>query len=877
MPLGSLLAWKEGGLRRRRKLALAMVLTNLAVAALLALLVWLVLRASHSAFEGQARDNAEDMAAIAQASVGSELARVDSLMRSAIDEIGSLRSQGAARDADINRVLEAHRRLLPSTEGLRMADESGLVRWGNALPAGPPVNVADRPYFLEAKARGDEGRSIAGPLQSRVSGNWVIALVRPVRLQGRFAGVLYASVQTDYFRQLFSSYDIEGPDAVTLRMRDMQLIARYSPASTAKVQIGSTAASPELKIELARNPTRGIFVSKTVFDGIERTNAYRQVEGWPMLVFAGLSNERFYAPWRAQVLQVSLLVAVAWLLFAGATFAVHRAGRREFRSLRALAAEIHRTQALLHVAADGIHIVDRAGRLVGMSDSFAEMLGATRESLLGRHISSWDVNQNESRINAWLAKLKDGDRQRVEVQHRRDDGRILDVELQISVAKIDQELFIYGSARDISERKRLLASIEESSARIRDLYDQAPCGYHSIDARGVFVHVNATMLSWLGCTAEEVIGRTRLIDFLDEEGRATYASEFPRLVADGRLDGVEFVLKPRHGAARRVRASVTALRDADGRFLMSRSVTQDVTGQYEARQQIAGLMREQTAMLDNDIVGMAKLHGRRVVWKNRALARIFGYAAEELEGETARILYPDDETFERVGREAYALLAAGEHYRTHLQLLHKDGRRLWIDLCGVQLTNEVSLWTMADITAVKEAQTRAEYIAFHDGLTGLPNRLLLADRLRQAVALAARTGTRVAVCYLDLDGFKQVNDRHGHDAGDALLAEVGRRLQQSLRRDDTAARVGGDEFVLLLTMLEPGQDEWRRVLERLIAHVQAPIMLADGIGARVGASIGVAIVPEDGDEPSALLAKADHAMLRAKRAGKRRVELATPA
>jgi diguanylate cyclase (GGDEF)-like protein len=180
---------------------------------------------------------------------------------------------------------------------------------------------------------------------------------------------------------------------------------------------------------------------------------------------------------------------------------------------------------------------------------------------------------------------------------------------------------------------------------------------------------------------------------------------------------------------------------------------------------------------------------------------------------------------------------------------------------------------MVDITAMKQAQSQIEHIAFHDALTGLPNRLLLADRLKQAALAADRSGTVVAVCYLDLDGFKQVNDAHGHDAGDALLVEISHRLKTTLRVNDTAGRMGGDEFVIVLTMLLD-EDEVRPILERLIATIQSPVSLVNGLTVSVGTSVGVSLSPRDSNDPMTLLTKADQAMLRAKRAGKSRIEMA---
>ena len=878
MPLGTSLPSAHGP---RSRLLPALLLINLAVAALLALLVYMVTGSARQAYELQARDTAQNLVAIAQANIGSEFSRVDALLQAALAELALMdeRSRTTGRkldDAALSRVLESHRVLLQHVEGLRMSDREGRVRWGNDLPAGRAIDISDRDYFIRARAYPDAGADLSGPLVSRLSGRWLLVLFRPVVRDGHFEGVIYASVAVEHFQHLFSGYAVGKQDAMTLRTRDLQLVARHAPGSSAPVAVGSKLVSGDLISALAADPVQGVMMTRTALDQVERISAYRRVDGWPLIVLAGLGSDRFFAPWQEQAWRITLLAGVAWLLFAGASLATLRASRRETRSLRALAAQTRRAQTLLRVSGDGIHVLDRRGHLLEMNDAFAQMLGSDRERLLGREVGSWLADPDRAQIQAWLGRVKDGDRQRMQACYRRDDGQPLDVELQVSAAEIDGQLFIYGAARDITEHKRLLASIEEQAARIQDLYDQAPCGYHSVNAEGIIVHANSTMLRWIGCTADEVIGRAKVTDFLDSEGRALVEREFPRVKADVYIENLEVRLAPRRGCPpRTLRVSVTSIRDADGGFLLSRSVSQDVTRENEARQKIDQLLQEQSAMLDNEILGMAKLRKRVMLWKNRALDQIFGYAPGELDGQPVRLLYADDASYEAVGLGAYPRLATNLQFRTQLQMRHKLGHLLWIDLSSVRLSEELSFWTMVDITAVKEAQARAEYIAFHDPLTGLSNRLLLADRMRQAVLGAGRSGKRVAVCYLDLDGFKQVNDQHGHDAGDQLLCEIGRRIEANLRGEDTAARVGGDEFVLLLTQLS-SEDEWRRVLERVMAAVQSPILLDRGATVQVGVSIGVALAPEDSSGASELLSLADHAMLRAKRAGKGRIERVSP-
>ncbi len=286
------------------------------------------------------------------------------------------------------------------------------------------------------------------------------------------------------------------------------------------------------------------------------------------------------------------------------------------------------------------------------------------------------------------------------------------------------------------------------------------------------------------------------------------------------------------------------------------------------------LTLDQQAMLDADVIAIAKLRGRHIVWKNRALEQLFGYGTDEMLGLAVRELYVDEETFAALGRNAYPVLSRGGHYRSQLQMRRKDGSLVWVDLNGVALPGErdvdTTLWMMADITQSKAHEARVERAAFHDALTGLPNRVLLADRLRQAMAVAQRQSQKMAVAYLDLDGFKAVNDAHGHDAGDEVLQVVAQRLSSGIRGSDTAARLGGDEFVVLLTPL-PATADSRPACERLLRAILAPVRLSSGVTVQVGSSFGVAHYPLDGVDAEVLMSRADQTMFESKRAGRCRI------
>ena len=262
---------------------------------------------------------------------------------------------------------------------------------------------------------------------------------------------------------------------------------------------------------------------------------------------------------------------------------------------------------------------------------------------------------------------------------------------------------------------------------------------------------------------------------------------------------------------------------------------------------------------------------------SRRFAEILGYDDGEF-GEHAeqffRIIHPDDEIRVREELQDYLKRSAG-HYVSEMRVACKDGSWKWLLCRGTALRHDAAhlrmVGTFTDITLNKQHEKQLEHIAQFDALTGIPNRLLLADRLKQALAHSKRDGSILAVCYLDLDGFKFVNDTMGHEAGDKVLIEVTRRINSSIREDDTVARLGGDEFAVLLLGLHAAE-ECSASLNRLLEAISQPIEIRNKLF-EVSASIGVATYPGDDHDADTLLRHADQAMYTAKQSGKNRYYL----
>jgi len=236
--------------------------------------------------------------------------------------------------------------------------------------------------------------------------------------------------------------------------------------------------------------------------------------------------------------------------------------------------------------------------------------------------------------------------------------------------------------------------------------------------------------------------------------------------------------------------------------------------------------------------------------------------------EYVAMVHPEDR--ERYLAETRDAWERNVPFAIEFRVLGGDQQVGWISARGRPLTDGTGRVTRMigvsqDITEKKRRDDEERFLAYHDSLTGLPNRRLLDDRLRQALRLAQRRDARLAVMLVDLDGFKHVNDRCGHRAGDAVLCEVARRMAACVRKADTLARQGGDEFVVVIPDLAPDSGG-QVVADKILRALHAPIDV-EGEAWSIGASIGVSIYPADAGDGEALLRNADAAMYRAKQAG----------
>jgi diguanylate cyclase (GGDEF)-like protein/PAS domain S-box-containing protein len=503
---------------------------------------------------------------------------------------------------------------------------------------------------------------------------------------------------------------------------------------------------------------------------------------------------------------------------------------------------------------------------------------------------------------------------------RRLDGRLVAVEINAAAVTHLGEPAVQVELRDMTVQAAAEAALRESARRFRALFacspvgtaeslpdgtmvavnpqraahdelaarraftdavlDSIDVGIVACDADGHLTVFNDATKAWHGIDltarptdAADPDRFAATFDLHDAEGRPLPNDQIPllRALTEGSVRDAEIVISPRELPATRVLCSGRALTAPDGRPLGAVVAMTDITASRAQTRALQASEQRFRTTFANDPAGLAVLspegHPLQV---NAALCRLLGRGEAELLGA------PDLWALAGIARAELApvswpaLHGSGATLSSELRLVRADGHEVWALLTVVELPDPREgtcvLAQVEDVTARRSAEQRLTRQALHDSLTDLPNRTMLLDRT--AAALGNLTGCgMVALLFCDLDGFKAVNDTHGHDAGDHLLIEVARRLAQVVRPIDTVARLGGDEFVVLCEELRD-HDEVTQIAVRLQEAVAAPIAYR-GVTLTVTASVGIAhgagaLTAEE------LVARADAAMYQAKRLGKHR-------
>lgn len=425
-----------------------------------------------------------------------------------------------------------------------------------------------------------------------------------------------------------------------------------------------------------------------------------------------------------------------------------------------------------------------------------------------------------------------------------------------------RHLRLAAKQAELDEQRRLAASVFDSSS---DAILVTTADAKVLSANGAFERVT-------GYSAEEVVGQNARFMSSGLNPSAFYRQMYATLLEQGHWRG-EIVNRHKLGHLYTADLRINAVRDNEGAIQHYTGVVTDVT-ELRAAQERLQLAASVFTHANEGI--MITTPTSEIIDVNEAFCRITGYSRGEVLGSHARILSSG-----RQGKAFYdqmwKALNTEKRWTGEIWNRRKSGE-VYVEMLTITavlgsegaVLRYVALFS--DISLQKEHEARLDRIAHYDGLTGLPNRVLLADRLRQAMLQTVRRSQLLALVFLDLDGFKAVNDTHGHAAGDQLLIAVSRRMKEALREGDTLARLGGDEFVAVLTDLGDPKVAVP-VLERLLQAASVPFVF-QGQSMQVSASVGVVFYPQAAEiDAEQLMRQADQAMYQAKLTGKNRYQV----
>ena len=544
------------------------------------------------------------------------------------------------------------------------------------------------------------------------------------------------------------------------------------------------------------------------------------------------------------------------------------------RMFQKLGAEESRLRLVLDSAGEAIYGIDLAGCCTFANPSCVQMLGYSSEKeLLGKSMHatihhSWPDGRAFSVADCQIHRAQadyDGNHNDTEVYWRR-DGTAFPVEYWAHPQL--QDGYVVGAVVtfvDISERQRATQELALVNFAMNHVTEAA----YLADREGRFHYVNDQACKMHGRSRDELLKlKVTDVDTLTtrpEQWAERWESLKVRKSAtfESRHIGL-------HDGDYPVEISANYFEFFGEPYVLG--LVRDITERKrsEAGMQLAASVftfaREGITITDP---------AGNIVEANDAFARITGYSREETLGKNPRILKSGRQPTEYYQAMWQALVSKG-YWTGEIWNRRKNGE-VYAEMLTISAVrdaqgktqNYVALFT--DITPLKEHQQQLEHIAHYDALTSLPNRVLLADRMRQTMAQCQRRNRSLAVAYLDLDGFKPVNDRYGHEVGDELLIAIAQSMKEALREGDTLARLGGDEFVALLVDLESALD-CEPVLARLLRAAAAPVTLGE-LRLQVSASIGVTLYPQDGADADQLLRHADQAMYQAKQGGKNRYHM----
>jgi diguanylate cyclase (GGDEF)-like protein/PAS domain S-box-containing protein len=558
---------------------------------------------------------------------------------------------------------------------------------------------------------------------------------------------------------------------------------------------------------------------------------------------------------------------------------------------------------------DAVVLYDTAGIAIAANEAAADLTGYHSTDVIGTSYRSLVASDDITRVELALRTALAGGTDHFDTSALHRDGTVIPVECYVFPACFNGEIVgIFAQARDIVALRSAETALTINQEKFRSLFEYHPDGIMELKSSGAISRVNVALESETGFLGERIVGKpwTELIaperrDAADELLRSAMrgeAGEVDSLLLDrlGNRFDVQLKIVPLRVSgeitgAYAIFKNVAAQRDAERAIAaqserLRRLVMVAASGHESLNEQIDAALSLGVEIFGWDIGYVAQYQRDRVLLRNTSGEAVFTkgtiyparasfayhiserrapYFVADMDAQP----YREDPVRATTPWRSYfgvPLMVFKQHYGA-LVFAGRAPRDESIDPSERDMVQLIGLFVAAALE--REAQNeRIEQLAFNDALTGLPNRVLFNDRIEQTIATARRYDRGFAVMYLDVDHFKAINDKYGHNVGDATLQEVAHRLRLATRESDTLSRFGGDEFVILQPIVD-GPSDAADLARKLNVAMQEPVVI-DGVPHKVRLSVGIALYPSDGATIDELMEASDRALYRAKKEGRNR-------
>lgn len=525
---------------------------------------------------------------------------------------------------------------------------------------------------------------------------------------------------------------------------------------------------------------------------------------------------------------------------------------------------------------DGYFETDLSGRFTHVNDSLCAIIGCSRKELIGMEYRQYTDEENSRKaFTAFNNIYKTGKTGSVfDYEIITKDGSKKQIEASASLIKdvSGKPVGFRGIMRDATDRRKLEEKIRQSEERYRSIIEQMADGYFETNLNGKFTFVNDAECRNTGYSREELIGHDSRLFSEKETYKRLYRLFLEVYETDKPVTAYDVELIKKGGSKVIHEISVSLIKNKDGETVGFRGIARDITERRQMEEQLRQSEERYRTIIEQMEDGYFEtdLEGN-FTFVNEAECRNLGYTQDELIGMT-RHHYADEKNAQILFDLFHDIYNTGNPVKAHeIEIIRKDGSVSYNEISVALIRDDkgkpVGFRGIArDVTERKKQEEKIQYMATHDDLTGLPNRLMFSQLLNHAILSAKRNNRKLAVLFIDLDRFKIINDSLGHEAGDQLLQEIAGRFRHALRAMDVVARMGGDEFVVMIEEIE-SQSAAATVAYKLMSAAIKPFTIMSQ-ECRVTASIGISIYPEHGEDEQTLIKNADIAMYSAKEEGK---------